>query len=69
MKEPKAPVFDIQINATAMTLRDYFAGLAMQQLIPIAAEQHFTKGVNISRLQTATKSYEMADAMLEARKV
>ena len=42
-----------------MTLRDYFAAKAMQGFLAF--------GVNAPANVFATKAYEMADAMLEAR--
>jgi hypothetical protein len=44
-----------------MTLRDYFAGLAMQGMY---AAHKFPSGIIID---TAKEAYEMADAMLEER--
>ena len=44
-----------------MTLRDYFAGRAMQSYLLDKARDSFTFE------QWAQASYEMADAMLEAR--
>ena len=44
-----------------MTLRDYFAGRAMQSYLLDKDRDSFTFG------QWARVSYEMADAMLEAR--
>jgi len=46
-------------NPQGMTLRDYFAAKAMQGLL--ASE------VNAPLKTFATKAYEMADAMIEAR--
>ena len=47
------------LHVTGMNLRDYFAAKAMQGLL--ASE------VNAPLKTFATKAYEMADAMLEAR--
>ena len=55
------PAFPAQFfdeRATGMTLRDYFAAKAMQGLLP-------NYGWNDETL--AKMSYEVADAMLEAR--
>ena len=63
---PAFPCDRISVNGgvvctTGMTLRDHFAGLAMQALIAHDAQQ--TGWVmNSSKL-----AYEVADAMLEAR--
>jgi hypothetical protein len=61
----QAPVYWTAAHAINMTLRDYFAGQAMQAFI--------VKGVipadRLSRKQAITfMAYETADAMLEARK-
>ena len=47
------------LHVTGMNLRDYFAAKAMQGLL--ASE------VNAPLKTFATKAYEMADAMMEAR--
>jgi hypothetical protein len=58
MKEPAFPTgTGITPYKSGMTLRDYFAAKAMQALI-----QHHYFDV------AAKKSYEVADAMLKARK-
>jgi hypothetical protein len=44
-----------------MTLRDYFAAKAMQGLIPQALKQDW------SLVETAVRSYAVADAMITAR--
>jgi len=58
---PAFPIPGLQADASfnGMTLRDHFAGLAMQALI---AATHATAD------DTPTLAYEIADAMLEARK-
>ncbi len=49
------------IKASDMTLRDHFAGLAMQRLLD-------TRFINIvGALAIAEESYEVADAMIHAR--
>ena len=45
-----------------MDLRDWFAGLAMQALIDQIDIRH-----EISQKAVARRSYQMADAMMEAR--
>ncbi len=60
LKEPVA--FPIVIDGylqEGMTLRDYFAAMAMQGLCVNVQDPH---EVNLARM-----SYSMADAMLEAR--
>jgi hypothetical protein len=47
-------------QANAMTLRDYFAAKAMQELLQHTAE---------STHQLASESYDIADAMLKAREM
>lgn len=46
-----------------MTLRDHFAGLAMQSLVAYPDDQQ-----NMTFAEMAEWAYAMADAMLEARK-
>ena len=57
------PVFPSEIGTISkgMTLRDYFAGRAMQSYLLDKDRDSFTFE------QWAQASYEMADAMLEAR--
>ena len=57
------PVFPSEIGTISkgMTLRDYFAGRAMQSYLLDKDRDSFTFK------QWAQASYEMADAMLEAR--
>jgi len=45
-----------------MTLRDYFAGQALAVLLTLPEDPEFTT------IHFAKASYEMADAMIEARK-
>jgi hypothetical protein len=51
-----------------MSLRDWFAGNAMNRLLQVGGEAYI-KDVPSSDLKfiMAAKAYEMADAMLEAR--
>ena len=61
---PAFPVYDDHgqyVNGGGMTLRDYFAGRAMQSYLLDKDRDSFTFE------QWAQASYEMADAMLEAR--
>ena len=65
MKEPAFPVQSVYIedqetNSRGMTLRDYFAAKAMQ------ADLTGYEGGLWARV--AKEAYEMADAMMEARK-
>jgi hypothetical protein len=55
----RATFFD---NEQGMTLRDHFAGLAMQGVV-----SSVTDGAEINPDMCAAWSYEMADAMLKAR--
>ena len=55
------PMHDPDTHASGMTLRDYFAGRAMQSYLLGKDRDSFTFE------QWAQASYEMADAMLEAR--
>lgn len=64
--EPAFPIDRIAVNkefgTSGMTLRDYFAAKAMQGMY---AAHKFPSGIIID---TAKEAYEMADAMMEARK-
>lgn len=65
MKQTAFPVQSIYIedqetNSRGMTLRDYFAAKAMQ------ADLVGYDGILLARV--AKEAYEMADAMMEARK-
>ena len=62
MKDTGGPAFPQQDDATGsdgMTLRDYFAAKAMQALIT---------RISMSGGDQARKAYEIADAMLKARR-
>ncbi|MFT2798811.1 hypothetical protein [Serratia sp. N21D137] len=63
-KETGGPAFPIwhetSVCASGMSIRDHFAGLAMQGIL-VNAGCYSACGV-------AKEAYEMADAMLEARK-
>ncbi len=48
--------------ANGMTLRDHFAGLAMQSLVAYPDDQ-----LNMTYAEMAEWAYAMADAMLKAR--
>lgn len=51
-----------------MTLRDYFAAMAMQSLTSVywEVDSQYESGEALIKCQAST-AYEMADAMLEAR--
>lgn len=51
-----------------MTLRDHFAGQAMQALIAGRSWGHLGTDVDVLFKTWATSAYSLADAMLEARK-
>lgn len=57
--EPAFPHSRLGSDADGMTLRDYFAAKAMQALITRIA---------MSGGEQARKAYEIADAMMKARK-
>ena len=56
-----APTYFTDKHAQSMTLRDHFAGLAMQGYL--AADPTFECDLH----EVADMAYEQADAMLEAR--
>jgi hypothetical protein len=67
MEEPAFPVQSVYIedqgtNSRGMTLRDYFAAKAMQSLIVVYSDDKNLVG------DYAQRAFEIADAMLEARK-
>ena len=51
-----------------MTLRDWFAGLALQAIISKAPHESVPTGVDESDLARARGAYDYADAMLKVRK-
>ena len=65
--------FSVDVECGGMSLRDWFAGLAMQACFTGAAAQILANvdrrfnGTNFREV-VALNAYEMADAMLEARK-
>ena len=61
------PVFPCEIGTTSkgMTLRDYFAGQAISQIIAVCANDT-THGMTKADY-FAGRAYEIADAMLKAR--
>jgi hypothetical protein len=59
------PLF--KIGSAGMTLRDYFAAKAMQAMVAATYTEHGEHKPNYCRWH-AGHAYEMADAMLEARK-
>ena len=52
-------------GSNGMTLRDYFAAKAMQQLIPMVSNDPRT--LMPLDFDVANMSYQMADAMMKAR--
>lgn len=56
---PAFPVVDLDITKEGMTLRDYFAAKAMQGLM--------ASSVEATPAEFASRSYQVADAMLAAR--
>lgn len=60
MTDDKAPTYFTDKHAQSMTLRDHFAGLAMQGLLSnVAASDNITEVPRVC--------YLLADAMLKAR--
>ena len=57
------------ISVGGMSLRDYFAGQAMQAIISKHPPTEEVSGINEIDRQTARGAYEYADAMLKAREV
>ena len=55
------------VNQLGVTVRDYFAAKAMQAMISTVAAPCLT-GLDNIRYRTAKGAYEIADAMMEARK-
>lgn len=53
---PKTPFIEIGTPQNGMTLRDYFAAKAMQEMVGLHSIEHGVK-----------RAYEWADAMLKAR--
>ena len=64
------PAFPTERNLTqGMTLRDYFAAKAMQALLSCAEWRENLDGKEHTPSEfTAFSAYEMADAMMKARK-
>jgi hypothetical protein len=50
-----------------MDLRDYFAAQAMQELIPLLANQPDINNGDQRRKEVSVLAYKQADAMMEAR--
>ena len=65
-KDDGGPAFSYSSNVfpnyTGMSLRDYFAGMALQGIIPHDVE------ISMNDASLAASAYELADAMLAARK-
>ena len=61
MRTPAFPAmhYDLADNEHGLTMRDYFAAEVLQGLL--------ASGLDQPKFEFARKSYEMADAMLEAR--
>jgi hypothetical protein len=53
-------------DASGMSLRDWFAGMALQGLVSSAGAGIFTAG-EVPRYEIASYSYKYADAMIAAR--
>ena len=51
-----------------LSIRDWFAGLALQAIISKAPHESVPTGVNESDLARARGAYDYADAMLKVRK-
>jgi hypothetical protein len=60
-KDPTTGLTNISVG---MTLRDYFAAKAMQELMTYKDRPVYLRPVD----EVATDAYDMADAMMEARK-
>lgn len=59
----------ITVSHAGMTLRDYFAATALQGMISNLQNIHFADGkMLIGDYAIAKSAYELADAMLAARK-
>ena len=67
MNEPAFPAmhFDLADNEHGLTMRDYFAAKAMQQLMPMVSNDPRT--LMPLDFDVANMSYQMADAMMKAR--
>lgn len=67
MKYPMPPVSDLDLTLYARnaTLRDYFAAKAMQSL---ASDNHTDRSKTYTQKNIAELAYQLADAMLKARK-
>ena len=67
MSKPNGgPAFPIPDEAAGMTLRDWFAGKALEGLLagePDAGNYH----ERMASSETAERAYELADAMLKAK--
>ena len=62
-KSTGGPAFPTGTAYQGMTLRDYFAAKAMQELMTYKDRPIYLRPVD----EVAIDAYEMADAMLEAR--
>ena len=57
--------FDLADNEHGLTMRDYFAAKAMQQLMPMVSNDPRT--LMPLDFDVANMAYQMADAMMERR--
>ena len=66
VNEPAFPIADAtNVHHTGMTLRDYFAGKALAGQGAWIPPMHDSEGVHEAKARFA---YDVADAMMEARK-
>ncbi len=66
--EPAFPITSVANHQfCGLSIRDHFAGLAMQSLIPCAHGMTFGTANEASNLTLAYAAYAVADAMLKAR--
>jgi hypothetical protein len=65
MTDAKTPTYFTDKHAQSMTLRDHFAGLAMQSMVDTKGAAYLNQG---GYEAVSMMAYLMADAMLERRK-
>ncbi len=75
MKDTGGPAFPIVVDLgtevtwdKGMTLRDYFAAKALSNIFYPAIQESIRTDEDLDCLKVAGFAYQMADAMLEARK-
>lgn len=56
-----------EYSVWGMSLRDWFAGLAMQAIISKHPAVEESSGIKATDIKTARGAYEYADAMIEIR--